>query len=242
MAKILLGATIGDIRGKQGGTVYSRNRYTNYTRQKTIPVNPRTALQTAKRNAFGSISSNWRTIGADAQQSWVNLADQVAATNIFGNAFKYTGFNVYMMGIQTLASNGLPYVVSAPAPSAPPTLPYLEGVEFSNVTAPAAALQMILSADAKSNADSFYLQLQATPTVAGSLSNSSVQNLYRNFFDGNDSAVGVNDLTAAYTAVFGVYDVPFQQCLYIRARFVDRASGLYGAWQVYRLDSGVTPP
>lgn len=236
MAKILLGATIGDIRGKQGGTVYSRNRYTNYTRQKTSPVNPNTIKQSQVRNKFGNISSAWRQLGSNFQQSWINLADQLAPTNVFGNSFKYTGFNVFMLGNQTLQANGITSAVVQAAPPTPPVFQSMEGFEFSTTDTPAMALSMLLSADAKTAYDTQHYQLQCTPVVAQSLGNSSVINLYRNLDLGSDIAVGANDITPAYDAVFGTYDLSIASCIYLRARFVDPASGLYSPWVVYRLD------
>lgn len=228
MAKILLGATLGDIRGKQGGTVYSRNRYTNYTRQKTTPVNPRSIKQTTVRNMFGTISANWRSLTPSEQQSWINLADQVKATNVFGNSFVYTGFNVFMMGNQTLQTLGISTAVVKSAPAVPPALPNFEGVTISST---ATAITAALTADGKSNVDNYFLQLQATPIVSASLSNSSVQNLYRNLTE-PEWTVPTTTLTTNWEDVFGAYNNLPGQAMYMRIRYVDRASGLYGAWQV----------
>ena len=88
MAKVIF-KEWADARGKEGGRVLSKNRGGNYTKRKTTPSNPQSALQSAVRANLTAITQKWRTLTEPQRTGWYNLADQLSTTNIFGNAFKY---------------------------------------------------------------------------------------------------------------------------------------------------------
>lgn len=230
MAKILLGASIGDMRGKQGGTVYSRNRYANYTRNKTIPVNPRTAKQTVVRNLFSSISSGYRSLTQSSRDAWATLAAALAPTNVFGQAFSYTPFNVYQMANQNLGANGLS-LLTLPALE-PPTFAGLEvtatGIANGEMNYQAAINTTLISPDNRA------VQVQATPAVSGNVSNATVQKSYRTITTfapstDFDPAIDISDL---YAAVFNWTTTVPGQIIYTRTRQIDTETGVASAWVV----------
>lgn len=61
--------------GSIAGTVYSRNKNGNYTRNRSIPINRNTEAQKAVRAKFAQASSVWSQMDAVARQSF---QDQVA--------------------------------------------------------------------------------------------------------------------------------------------------------------------
>lgn len=60
MARIFLSPLIVDIRAKQSDTVFSKWRGINYIRSRVIPANPKTAAQTAVRQALARLVSLWQ--------------------------------------------------------------------------------------------------------------------------------------------------------------------------------------
>jgi hypothetical protein len=231
MAKILLGASIGDMRGKQGGTVYSRNRYANYTRNKTIPVNPNTAKQSAVRSALGALSSAWRSLSASDRNAWAALADALAPTNVFGQAFKYTPFNVYIKSNQTLQSAGLP---TLQAPDViPPSFPVLETSVGGDVSDNKLEYAALFDGDPVTP-EGLVLVVQATPAVSASVSNASVERTYRYIL----TTAQEQDFTTPYnllsdwTSVFGSDGFVEGNVIYIRTKMISLTTGLTSPWLV----------
>jgi hypothetical protein len=231
MAKILLGASIGDIRGKQGGTVYSRNRYANYTRNKTIPVNPNTPKQSQVRSFLGNLSSAWRTLSVTDREAWKALADALAPTNVFGQTFKYTGFNVYIKSNQTLQTAGLPTLTSPD--TIPPAFPVLETSVEADVSENHLLFSALFDGDPVTP-EGLVLVVQATPAVSANISNASVERTYRSILttaQEQDFTSGTNMLSA-WTAVFGSDGFIAGNVIYIRAKMLSLTTGLTSPWLV----------
>jgi|HubBroStandDraft_1064217.scaffolds.fasta_scaffold13052_1 hypothetical protein len=115
MAKILLGATIGDARNKAGAIVYSKNRFGSYIRQKVSPVQPRTPAALAIRSSFTSLSKGWQALSAINQASWIALASANPVKDVFGNSQTLTGHEFYIRVNQNLYNAGLTLLTAAPA-------------------------------------------------------------------------------------------------------------------------------
>jgi hypothetical protein len=231
MAKILLGANLGDIRGKQGGTVFSRNRYANYTRNKTIPVNPNTAKQSAVRSFLGNLSSAWRTLSESDRNAWKMLADALAPTNVFGQSFKYTGFNVYIKSNQTLQTAGMPTLTSPD--TIPPAFPVLETSVGGDISENHLLFSALFDGDPVTP-EGLVLVVQATPAVSANLSNASVERTYRSIL----TTTQEQDFTTPYNmlndwkAVFGSDGFIAGNVIYIRAKMISLGTGLASPWLV----------
>lgn len=94
-ALIKFSAVVGDARGKQGGLVFSRNSAGAYVRAKVTPVNPRTALQSAARGLFASISTAWKSLSQGQKQSFIDNAPLYVRNNVFGDSAPLTGKQLY---------------------------------------------------------------------------------------------------------------------------------------------------
>jgi hypothetical protein len=109
MARIL-GFTYGELRGKIGGTVYSRNKSGAYARAKVTPVNPQTVRQQTARYNFGNMSILYQNLSAAAKDCW-----QVFASTHFNplkgnNTGIYTGGNAFV-ALRQSARHGNDYRV-----------------------------------------------------------------------------------------------------------------------------------
>jgi len=95
MARIL-GFQYGEMRGKLGGNVFSRNKAGAYVRAKVTPVNPQTVRQQTARYRFGNMSILYQNLSSAAKDCW-----QVFASTHFNplkgnNTGIYTGGNAFV--------------------------------------------------------------------------------------------------------------------------------------------------
>lgn len=96
MAKFLPGLPGADIRGQMGGVVYSKNRYGNYIRNNSSPVNPNTPRQVAIRTAFTEVIQHWRDTLTIAQRlAWEQYAKETKIKDVFGLPITLTAPNMY---------------------------------------------------------------------------------------------------------------------------------------------------
>jgi len=90
--------------GSIGGTVFSHNRGGMYTRNRTIPTNPNTGLQTVVRNAMVALATRWADVLSAAQRAaWSLYGANVAMTNKLGDT-------VYLTGQQHFVRSNIPRI------------------------------------------------------------------------------------------------------------------------------------
>lgn len=118
MAKIKFSAWLTDARGKQSGTVFSKNRYGAYTRNRVTPVNPQTSFQTNVRNFLTTLSQGWRALTAGQRSSWNAAADNFLSSNIFADVIRLSGFNLFLRLNRNLQTIGVATLTSPPVPGA----------------------------------------------------------------------------------------------------------------------------
>lgn len=116
MALVKYGGGITGISGSIGGQTHARNRFGNYIRQRTKPVNPNTALQQAVRNAIIGLTGRWSsTLTAPQRGQWNAYAQAIAWQNKLGETVKLTGFNMYIRSNAAIDAAGGVTVDDGPA-------------------------------------------------------------------------------------------------------------------------------
>ena len=121
MASIKLGGGITDIRGSMAGNTFARNRFGNYIRPRTKPVNPNSTAQGFARSIIGTLTQAWRTdLTAAKRTAWNTYAAAIAMKNRLGETVYLTGFNhfvrsnaVLLQSVKGLITAG-PTVLSLP--------------------------------------------------------------------------------------------------------------------------------
>lgn len=107
MALVKYGGGILEMRGSIGGQVHSKNRYGNYIRQRTIPVNPNSSRQQAVRNIMGFLVNYWSQQLTPVQRAaWGVYAANVNFLNKLGETITLTGFNHFIRSNMASQNNG----------------------------------------------------------------------------------------------------------------------------------------
>lgn len=115
MALVKFGAGIVDMRGSIAGTVFSRNRYGNYARGRTIPVNPNSSRQQAVRNIMGMLVEMWSQLLTPANRAkWDVYAANTNFVNKLGETITLTGYNHFIRSNMARQNCGVSVVEDGP--------------------------------------------------------------------------------------------------------------------------------
>jgi len=214
MASVKYGAGIIQASGSIAGNVHARNRYGNYIRARTKPVNPNTLRQQQVRAALSMLTERWSdTLTALQRTAWNLYADNVTMKNRLGESIHLSGFNHYIRSNSIHARLGQTIIDEGPVVfELPETDPIM------NITASEATQQITVNFDNTlpwSTEDAAVMQFfQGQP-----------QNGQRNFFNGPwrymGGVAGIDPGGAASpeieTAVFAISE---GQGLWIYARII----------------------
>lgn len=222
MALIRYGGGIVQMSGSIAGTTHARNRFGNYCRARTKPVNPRSSRQSAARIIVMMLAEQWReTPMTDAfRTAWQTYANSVNWLNKLGETVTLTGFNMYIRSNAAILALGGTRVDAGPADLGLPP-----GDPAFVVNPPSAAGQ---NADVDfddtfdwAKEDDGYLSMEM----------GEPQNPTRNFFNGpwrrwksidGDTAVPITSPQVGQTGM--PYTVVLGQKIWYRARII-RADG-----------------
>jgi hypothetical protein len=97
MALVKYGAGIIQASGSIAGTTFARNRFGNYMRARTKPVDPHSTRQAETRNIFAYLANYWSsTLTAAQRTAWATYAAAVSVNNRLGESVYLTGFNMFL--------------------------------------------------------------------------------------------------------------------------------------------------
>jgi len=115
MALVKFGAGIVQMSGSIGGTTFARNRFGNYSRAKTKPVNPQTSAQVLVRATLATLTTRWsETLTAAQRTAWNLYGASLAMLNKLGETVYLTGFNHYIRSNSMLLRAGFTIVDAGP--------------------------------------------------------------------------------------------------------------------------------
>lgn len=115
MALIRFGAGVVQMSGSIAGTTHARNRFGNYTRARTKPVNPNSTLQALQRATLSYLVERWNnTLTAAQRIAWNSYAAAIAMKNRLGETVYLTGFNHYVRSNSILKRLALTVVDDGP--------------------------------------------------------------------------------------------------------------------------------
>jgi hypothetical protein len=221
MAKIKFSALVSDMRNKLNGSVLSKNRYGNYMRNKTTPVNPQTSFQQNARSILASLSQAWAGLTEAQRQGWRSLALTLPFTDIFGDPKTLTGNSLYV----SLNANLLK--VAQPAIPNPPLKIAIPSIQMTAMTAIRGAAGMttltvgILPVVVPAG---FSVVVFATPGVGPGIT--FVKNQYRYIGVAPAAVAGVISIAALWNTRFG--NAAIGTKINVRLALVANASGQQG--------------
>jgi len=115
MALVKFGAGIVQMSGSIAGTTHARNRFGNYIRPRTKPVNPNSSRQGLIRSALSYLAIYWsETLSAANRIGWNTYAAAVAMKNRLGETTYMTGFNHFLRANIVRTQLGQNLVTDAP--------------------------------------------------------------------------------------------------------------------------------
>ena len=209
--------------GSQQATTASRNRYGQYYRNRAVPVNPRTAVQTAQRSLFGAAASAWRSLSSSTKIAWNSYAATMPKLDRLGQTVYWSGFQSYVECYVIRAG----IAVSAPTdPPADVTFAQLlisSGGDFSDQSLDLNHVPSPIPAG-------FKLQIDATTSYSGGVHFAGPSE-YRRILNIAVAAVSPADISAEYLAVWGVIG-PAGSRIFVRGRLIS-LTGCAGPWATY---------
>lgn len=218
MASVKYTGNVDFMTGKVNGWVYGRNKYTNYVRSRSKPLNPKTNFQLAVRDAFKSIVKKWRTLSQLQRDGWDLLGKDVTFSNKLGDSKTYTGFNVF--GKLNMQLNA---VQEAPLDDAPDNVnvPNFSSISFDVDCTPGSEdikfiFAPVIAAGKK-------VILYSTGKVSAGIKTPS-KTQYKQFSVVDDTFLTNSSVKTAWTNVFG--NVPNAgSIIFFMAKIVDVSSG-----------------
>jgi len=181
MATIKLSALVSDVRGKVGGSVFSRNGGGSYVKTFKKPINPASAKQSAIRGYFATMMTEYRALTAQQINAWASAAYQFP--NRVGDLVKVSGASLYIKCNMLLVASGLPRISTPPIVPKDLTEASVEQKEqtaavFSAVDGSLVEASVTLSSGAAAFKATEYLHLKvSTPCSLGIRSNRSVTHI-----------------------------------------------------------------
>lgn len=173
MALTKYGGGIIQMSGSIAGDTHARNRFGNYIRARTKPVNPNSSRQQKMRAILGQLTTRWAQTLTDAQRTAWNLyGDSVNMLNRLGEVVHLTGMNHFIRSNSPILD-----VAGTPVDAGPTTFELPEKDGTLVMTGSEATQQFSITFDDTRpwcSEDNAYLYfLQGAP-----------QNPQRNFFGG----------------------------------------------------------
>jgi len=159
--------------GSIAGNTFARNRFGNYARARTKPINPKSANQVLVRAVMANLTTRWaQTLTAVQRAAWNLYGTNVNMLNRLGETIHLTGYNHYIRSNHWFARMGRTLVDDGPTvfelPDQDPTM---------SITISEATQQVTMTFDDTldwcSEDNAMLVILQSDP-----------QNPQREFFDG----------------------------------------------------------
>lgn len=179
--------------GSADSTTASRNRYGQYYRNRSTPVQPRTAAQLNQRARMSSNAAAWRAL-TDAQRAgWLSLGLMITRTDSLGQTYTLNGFGAYCSINNNKLAAGDAVVSAAPAVVTP------VGLLTATITLTAAAFSIAYTATPLATGTRLFIACSPQRS-AGVAFNGD----YRLLAVTAAAAASPHNLLTAYTAKFGV--------------------------------------
>lgn len=214
MAKVKPGALIGDIRGKVGGSVFVKSIGGLIVRNLSMPVNPNSEFQSARRNTTANLQWEWQRLTQEQRDCWVewtklNPITQIRDSDLFINAqqtFIKLNFYRLLYNLQIIADAVFNTSI----------------IVALNAALSVSGSSLILTLDRSLNDSTELLILFLTFRVTPTINNPGTT--FKAIVFEQSPGVTSYDITAEYKAIFGIELVATEQ-VFMRFTTADKISG-----------------
>lgn len=139
MALIIGAVGGGQVSGSIGTMTFASNRFGQYMRNRTKPINPNTSYQQAIRSIMSMLVQYWNeTLTSTQRSQWDTYAAAIPMQNRLGQTIYLTGFNHFIRSNVARQQAGLAIVADGPAtlslPPADETLAIAISEATQNIT------------------------------------------------------------------------------------------------------------
>jgi len=110
---------VGQLSGKAGSTVASRNRNGSYIRTRVSPMLVQNQYTDAVRSSFTDLAQRFRTLTAAQIAAWNALGTGITRSNSIGQPYTLTGLQAYLSINRNLQTISQDYIDTPPQNSAP---------------------------------------------------------------------------------------------------------------------------
>lgn len=219
MAKIKLSAMFAAISGKLNGSVFAKNKGGAYIRTKVTPNNPRTSFQLAVRARLTALSQAWRTLTQTQITAWNGAVNDWMTTNVFGDALKPSGINLYVRLNANILNAGGTALTAPPMPGAVPN------EVLSNFYYQTGSSEFAFELSVSPIPANYAYVVEATPSLSPGISNANT--LFRQIAVMPAGALSNDNLNTEYVAKFGVGVTDAK--VFVRGYLVNLLTGQKGA-------------
>jgi len=126
MPKIRLSALVTDMKGKAGGSVFSKNKGGNYFRNNPNGGGRKSQVWDSQKNLFGSLATRWKSLTEEQQQAWNDAAVLYPTLNAWSESYLPSGYQLYMKLNGSLLSAGLSSLNTPQSPREFPVQPTMD--------------------------------------------------------------------------------------------------------------------
>lgn len=220
MAKFKLQTWMSDIRGKQNGSVFSKNRFGNYLRTKTTPINRNTSAQQGVRFNFATLSSGWRGLTAIQRAGWRMAVDGFKKINSLADSVSLTGAQLYISLNRNLTSVQVATISTAPAPVS------IDQLTTLGLVAETTTNTIKVSFSGENYTDQNYT-LEVSPVL--SAGKEFVQNQFKLLDRTTSGDTSPKNITSNYEAMFGQgWRTSAGSAIWVRLTPVNKTTGQAG--------------
>lgn len=210
--------------GKQGGIVWSRNRFGAYARNRAVPVNPDSSRQRTVRNIFSQNSKAWAGLSNTYRDAWNQMAANLPRKNRLGDTIFLTGSQQYQSSNQALASFGI--LLDTPASITP--------VPFPADVITGASNNLVLNTIAGDTPTNYGIIIEATRGVSPGVTAGTVKSQYKQITTiAPETTLGATlDLSDVWGSVFG--EMIAGSTVFIRYQWISMDTGQTSGWEVVK--------
>lgn len=108
--------------GSLAGVTSSRNRFGQYRRSRTTPINPNSDKQGAVRARLGGNAAAWRVLTDNQRAGWTSLGAMMVRADSLGQSYNLSGFQAFNSINNNRSAAGDALVDDAPALVTPESL------------------------------------------------------------------------------------------------------------------------